>query len=643
MPRRATSPPPSRERAEAQAKAAEPSRTPEPDTAPPAPAEPPLLSNAEIARILHEIGDILEVKGEVVYKTVAYHRAADEVARQPIEVARAYREGRPPAIPGVGKAIAEKLDELARTGRLEYYERLRREFPASLLALLEIPGVGPKTVKLVYEQLGIDSIEDLRRAAESGRLRTLRGFSAKAEQSILAGIAALERRPGRMLLDRAAAYVARLEAALAGVPGLRQLVAAGSYRRRVETIGDLDLLAETADPEPVVERLTGLAEVERVLGRGSHKASVVLRDGPQVDCMIMPPGAAGTYLVHFTGSKAHNVRLRAMARDRGWSLSEHGFLRLGADGEPATGAEADLRTFATEAEVYRFLDLPYIEPELREDRGEIEAALAGRLPELVRRTDLRGDLHAHSDWSDGVHGIAEMAEAARRSGLEYLVLTDHTLSLAIARGLDPARFAAQREVVAELNARFAAEEREGRLPPGASPAGFRLLHGCELEIRADGTLDLPDDVLAGFDVVVASLHVGRRQPREKLTARVLGAIRSPHVDVIAHPAGRIIGEREDLDLDWDAVFEVAAATGTALELNGSPHRLDLSAERARRAVAAGCLLAVDSDAHRTSELVHLDWGVSQARRGWVEAGSVVNTRSREELLAWAAGKADRVG
>lgn len=636
------------------------SRTPSPSTTPASPSdappptgavelqpaaveEPPLPSNAEIARILHEIGDILEVKGEVVYKSVAYHRAADEIARHPVDVARAYREGRPPAIPGVGKAIAEKLEELARTGRLAYYERLREEFPASLLALLEIPGVGPKTVKLVYEQLGIDSIEDLRRAAESGRLRGLRGFSAKAEQSILDGIAALERRPGRMLLDRAAVFVAAIEVALAGTPGLHQLVAAGSYRRRVETIGDLDVLAETDRPEAVVERLTSLPEVERVFGRGSHKASVVLRHGPQVDCMVMPPGAAGTYLVHFTGSKAHNVRLRAMARDRGWSLSEHGFLRLGPDGEPATGAAAELRTFATEAEVYAFLDLPFIEPELREDRGEIEAALAGRLPDLVERADLRGDLHAHSDWSDGVHGIAEMAEAARRAGLEYLVLTDHTVSLAIARGLDPARFAAQRAVLAELNERFAAEERDGRLPPGASPAGFRLLHGCELEIRADGSLDLPDDVLARFDVVVASLHVGRRQPREKLTARVLSAIRSPHVDVVAHPAGRIIGEREDLDLDWDAVFEAAAATGTALELNGSPHRLDLSAERARQAVAAGCLLAIDSDAHRTTEFAHLDWGVAQARRGWVEAAAVVTTWPREEALAWAAGKGGRVG
>lgn len=613
------------------------------ETPPAAPGtEPPLLSNAEIARILHEIGDILEVKGEVVYKTVAYHRAADEIARQPVEVARAYREGRPPAIPGVGKAISEKLEELARTGRLEYHERLRREFPSSLLALLDIPGVGPKTVKLVYEQLGIDSIEDLRRAAESGRLRTLRGFSAKAEQSILAGIAALERRPGRMLLDRAAAHVARLEAALAGLPGLRRVVAAGSFRRRLETVGDLDLLAETDHPDPVVERLTGLPEVARVLGRGSHKASVVLRDGPQVDCMIMPPGAAGTYLVHFTGSKAHNVRLRSRARDRGWSLSEHGFLRLDPNGEPATGSAAELRTFSTEAEVYAFLDLPYIEPELREDRGEIEAALAGSLPRLVERADLRGDLHAHSDWSDGVHGIAEMAEAARRAGLDYLVLTDHTVSLAIARGLDPVRFAEQRAVVEELNARFAAEERTGSLPPGARP-GFRLLHGCELEIRADGSLDLPDEVLAAFDLVVASLHVGRRQPREKLTERVLRAIRSPHVDVIAHPAGRIIGEREDLDLDWDVIFEAAAATGTALELNGSPHRLDLSAERARQAVAAGCLLAIDSDAHRTGEFAHLDWGVSQARRGWVEAASVVNTRPLDDLLAWTREKAARCG
>jgi DNA polymerase (family 10) len=603
--------------------------------------EAPLLTNEELAGVLHEIGDILEVKGELVFKTVAYHRAADAVAKSPFDVARAYREGRPPEIGGVGKAISDKLAELARTGRLAYHERLRAEFPPTLLELLRVPGVGPKTVRLLYESLGIESLADLRQAAEAGRLRGVRGLSERSEAAILDGIRGLERRQERMLVHRAAEVAEGVTTALAAVPGVERVEVAGSFRRGRETVGDLDLLAETADPTALVERFTQLPDVERVIGAGSHKAAVKLRGGPQVDLMIMPPGAAGTYRVHFTGSKAHNVRLRAMARDRGWSLSEHGFVRLDPDGEPATGAAAELRTFATEAEAYAFLGLPPIPPELREDEGEIEAALEGRLPRLIELDDLQGDLHSHSSWSDGIHSIEAMAEAARQRGRSYQVLTDHTISLAIAHGLDRGRFAEQRRIVDALNERFAREEADGTAPTGSHPDGFRLLHGCELEIRADGRLDLPDEVLAAFDLVVASLHVSRRQPRAQLTSRVLGAIESPHVDVIAHPAGRMIDERDDLDLDWDLVLAAAARTGTALEMNGSPHRLDLSAERARRAVAMGCLLTIDSDAHRVEELDDVRWGIVQARRGWVEPSSVLNSRPRDQLLAWVGGKAGR--
>jgi DNA polymerase (family 10) len=620
----------------------------EPGT-PPAPApEPPdtaapLLSNGDLARVFHEIGDLLEVKGEVVFKTVAYHRAADAIDRWPESVAQAYRDGRPPAIPGVGKALADKLDELARTGRLAYHERLRAEFPATLIGLLDVPGVGPKTVRAVYQELGVESVEDLGRAARSGRIREMRGFSLKTEQAILDGIEHLQARQARMHVDRAEATAARLADALADTPGVAWIEPAGSLRRRRESVGDLDLLAETTDSAALVERFTSLPGVDAVLGAGSHKAAVRLAEGPQVDLMIVPPGEAGTYRIHFTGSKAHNVRLRSRARDRGWSLSEKGFLRISEDGEPVDGPGAELRTFATESEAYAFLDLAWIPPELREDRGEIEAADEDRLPALVKLADLRGDLHSHSDWSDGTQPIEAMAEAARRRGLEYLVLTDHTVSLAIARGLDPGRFGRQRGIVDALNARYAAEEASGSAPGSAAPGGFRLLHGCELEIRADASLDLPDEVLADFDVVVASLHVGRRQPRERLTERVLAAISSPHVDVIAHPAGRMIGERDDLDLEWEAVYAAAAETGTALEINGSPPRLDLAPERARRAVEVGCLVAIDSDAHRIEEFEHLRWGTEQARRAWVEPGVVLNARPRDELLAWVAAKDERVG
>lgn len=611
-----------------------------------APETPRLLSNAELARIFHEIGDMLEVKGELVFKTVAYHRAADEIAHSPVEVARAYLEGNPPRIPGVGEAIAKKVEELARTGRLAFYDRLREEVPPSLVALLEIPGVGPRTVKQLHDELGIETLEDLRRAAEIGSLRGLRGMSEKTEQGVLTGIAALEARQERMRLGQAEAVVETLLADLGGVPGVRSIQPAGSYRRRRETIGDLDLLAETDRPIELVERFVGLPAVESVIAKGPHKAAVRLTRGPQVDLMIMPPGEAGTYLIHFTGSKEHNVRLRGIARDMGWSLSEKGYLRLGDDGEPAVGESgeaAELRTFPTEAEAYGFLGLPFIEPELREDRGEVEAGLAGTLPALVTRDDLRGDCHSHSDWSDGVHTIEQMAEAARRRGYSYLVLSDHSVSLAIARGLTPERVETQRAIVASLNRRFEAEEAAGTAPTETGPEGFRLLHGCELEIRADATLDYPDELLARYDVVVAAVHVARRQSREQLTARTLAAIRNPNVDIVAHPAGRYIGTRDDLDLDWDAVFAEAARTGTALELNGSDERLDLSDVRARRAAEFGCVFTIDSDAHRTEELDNLRWGTAMARRAWLTRDRVVNTRSRAEILAWASGKRDRVG
>ncbi len=605
-------------------------------------AAPRDLTNGDLARIFHDIGDMLEIKGELVFKTVAYHRAADAIGRSAVDLVSAYRAGTPPRIPGVGPAISDKIAELATTGRLAFYDRLAAEVPPGLIELLRLPGLGPKTVRQIYGELGIETMEDLRRAAEAGTLRGLRGLSARTEQLILEGIERLESTPQRMHLDRAEATVTGVMEAIAATPGVRSLEPAGSFRRRRESIGDLDILAETDDGPGLIERFTTLGLVDHVVNRGAYKAAVGLLRGPQVDLMVMPPGEAGTYRIHFTGSKEHNVRLRARARDQGWSLSEKGFVRIGDDGEPLTGAAAELRTFPTEADAYAFLGLPFIEPELREDAGEIEAALAGTLPTLITLDDLQGDLHSHSEWSDGVHPIEVMADAARRRGHAYQVLTDHSRSLAIARGLTPERVEEQRVIIAELNARYAAEEAAGTAPPETPAEGFRLLHGCELEIRADGTLDYDDDLLARFDLVVASVHVSRRQTRAELTQRTLNAIRSPHVDVIAHPAGRMIGGRDDLDLDWDAVYEEAARTGTALEMNGSPHRLDLAVERARRAVQVGCVLSIDSDAHKTTELDYLRWGISQARRAWVEPSVVLNTRSRADLLAWVGAKAGRL-
>jgi DNA polymerase (family X) len=600
------------------------------------------LTNGDLARIFHEIGDMLEVKGELSFKTVAYHRAADAIGRSPIDLVAAYRAGEAPKIPGVGAAISDKIEELATTGRMAYYEKLVAEVPPSLVELLRIPGLGPKTVRQIWVELGIVSIDDLRQAAEAGTLRGLKGLSARTEQLILEGIARLESTPKRLLLPRAEAAILDLIEALDGSPGLQSIEPAGSFRRRKETIGDLDLLAETDDGPALIERFTKLGIVDHVLNKGGYKAAIQVMRGPQVDLMVMTPSTAGTYRLHFTGSKEHNVRLRERARDMGWSLSEKGFLRIGEDGEPLTGGDAELRTFATEADVYAFLGLPFIEPELREDEGEIEAALAGRLPALIELGDLTGDLHSHSDWSDGTHPIEVMAESARRRGHAYQVLTDHSQSLAIARGLTPDRVEEQRAIIADLNARYAQEEADRTAPPETPPEGFRLLHGCELEIRADGELDYPDELLERFDLVVASVHVARRQSKAELTQRTLNGIRNPHVDVIAHPSGRMIGVRDDLDLDWDAVYAEAARTGTVLEMNGSPHRLDLAVERARRAVAMGCVLSIDSDAHRIGEFDHLRWGVTQARRAWVEPANVLNTRSRADVLAFVAGKPGRI-
>ena len=580
----------------------------------------PLLGNEELARIFYEIGDMLEIQGELPFKIGAYRRAAESIAHSPQDVCRAYRLGTPPRLPGVGRAIDEKLDELSDTGRLRYYERLRRDVPPSVVTLLQVPGLGSRTAGELWRQAGIDSLEALEAAARAGQLRDLKGMSAKTEEKLLDGLKTLRARPPRrMRLGQAQDIVDRVVGSLSDAPGVKSVVAAGSYRRRRETVADIDLLVETDEPAAVIQKLHDSPWVESVGGHGGRpggptRTTVQLERGPQVDLMTMPVGAAGTYLVHFTGSAAHNVRLREMARDRGWSLSEHGFTALD-DGSKRVTVES-------EAEVYDFLGLPFIVPELREDRGEIEAALAGTLPNVVTRADLQGDCHTHSDWSDGHYSIERMTTEAQDRGLRYQVLTDHTQSLTIANGLTPERVEQERRVIGELNESFA---RDG--------LDFRLLHGCELEIRTDGVLDYDDALLARFDVVVCSLHVGRRQPRAQLMARYRTALRNPNVDIIAHPSGRKIGIRDDLDLDWDAFYREAAETRTVLELNGSDERLDLDDRRARAALDAGNRFVVDSDAHYVHEFDNLDWGVTQARRAWLEPKNVLNTLPLDDFVA----------
>jgi len=562
-----------------------------------------------MAATFREVGDLLDLLDEVPYKAVAYRRVADAIERYPVDLAPLVAAGQTPKITGVGPAIGARLKELATTGTLEYHQSLRTQVPPGLLDVLRISGVGPRTARQLHVELGITSIDELRAAAETGRVRQVSGMSARTEQNILAGIGRLDQQSSRLLLHDADRLAAEIVAGLTGVPGIHQISVAGSLRRRRATIGDLDILAACDDPAELIRAFEQLPDVDRVLNAGTDKASVVLRaDGDrQVDLMLCRPEAWGSHLVHFTGSKEHNVELRARALDRGLSLSEKGFKDV------ETG---ELLLAATEDEVYARLDLAWVPPELREGEGEVSLAAAGTLPHLVERGDIRGDTHTHSNWTDGVDDIATMADAARASGLEYMVLTDHSPSLGVARGLSPERVAEQRAEIDRLN---------WELSP------FRILHGTEMEILADASLDYPDELLATFDVVVASIHAARSQPVDQLTRRALAAIENPHVDIIAHPTGRIVNRREPVSFHWSELFEAAARTGTMLEINGSP-RLDLDERLARDAARAGVRLTLSSDAHRTEELGYLDYAVGVARRAGLAAEQVANTRGAAELL-----------
>ncbi len=593
-------------------------------------------TNARIAAVLREIADLLDIKGESSYKVTAYRRAADSVVRSGLDVAAAYRAGEPPRLRGVGGTLSERIAELSAEGRSAYHETLRDEVPPSLLDLLAVPGVGPRTAGDVWRTLGISSIPELEAAARAGQLRQMRGISAGTESRIIEGIGELAQRPPRrMLLAEAHALADGVAALIETLPGVESAVVAGSVRRWCETVGDLDVLVETEQPDVVLSALAASPVVERA-DRGDgrlagDRMTLRLADGPQLDVMLMRPGAAGSYLVHLTGSAEHNVALRHRSRVRGWSLSERGVVPLDAEDDRP-------RTFATEAQLYAFLGLTEIPPELREGGGEIEAAEADTLPHLIERADLRGDCHSHTHWSDGREPLEVMVESARCEGREYQVLTDHSWSLTIANGLSPQQVEQQRRVIAELNEQFARQLEDSDLPDGARPEGFRLLHGTELEITSLGTLDYDDALLASFDVVVASLHVGRRQPRAQLMARYELAMRNPHVDIISHPSGRKIGQRTDLDLDWEAFYRLAAETGTLLEINGSQARLDLDEHRIRAAAEAGCRFVIDSDAHERSEWQNLAWGTAIARRGWLTPELVANTLPLDRFMALLADK-----
>jgi DNA polymerase (family 10) len=570
------------------------------------------MKNQEVADIFAAMADILAIQGEGYHRIMAYRRAAENVAALGRPIEEVWQAGELETIPGIGKTLAEKIDELMRTGRIRAYEKLQAQVPAGVVEMLQVPDVGPKKAALFWKELGITTIQALEEAARQGRLRDLPGMGVKSEQKVLAGIEALKRRSGRTLLGVAWPLAHAMLAELRGVKGVVQAAPAGSLRRMRETVGDLDLLVAAKDPDPVMARFRELPQVAEVILSGATKTSVRTREGFQVDLRVLEPARWGTALQYFTGSQAHNISLRALALDRGFSLSEYALKRK-------DGAEV---LCAAEEEVYAALGLPLIPPELREDRGEIEAALEGRLPELVEMGDLKGDLQFHTTWSDGHQSLLEMAQAAKAVGLKYALVTDHSHSLGVAGGLTADGLRRQRAEVDEVNRKM------GR--------GFRLLAGVEVEVRGDGSLDFPDEVLAGLDLVVAAVHSGLRQGREQFTARTLSAIRNPHVDVVAHPTGRFIDEREGADLDLETVFRAAARAGVALEVNAYPKRLDLRDAHVRRAIDLGVKLAISSDAHDVEGFRWLPFGVATARRGWAKAEDVINTWSVSKLLKWVA-------
>ncbi|GAP15436.1 DNA polymerase IV [Longilinea arvoryzae] len=568
------------------------------------------MNNEEVAAIFERIADLSEIKGEIIYKTLAYRKAADSIRNLGADVEAIHREGKLLDIPGVGKAIAEKIDELLTTGKLNFLLKLEQEVPPTLVDLLKVPDIGPKKAAMFWKKGGITTLAELEAAARAGKLRGLPGMGEKSEARIISGLEALARRSKRLSIGVALPIAIRWVEWLRKLPGVEQAEAAGSLRRRKITIGDLDFVAAARDPKPIMDAFIHHPEVQRIAGQGENKSSIEAAGGLNIQLWIQPPERFGTLLQFVTGSKEHNVRLRELAQKKGLSLSEQSISR-------ADGSE---QTYADEKGVYAALGLPWIPPELREDRGEIAAALAGKLPHLLVRSDLKADLHVHSTWSDGAATIAEMAAAARERGLKVLAISDHSGGLGVAGGMSVEKLHERRAEIESV------QEKMGD--------SLRLLQGAEVEIHADGSLDYEDEVLAELDVVVASLHSSLRQPREQITERLLRAMRNPNVDVIGHPSGRLLPNREGADLDWERVLAAARETGVALEINAHPARLDLDEVYARRAAEMGIPLSLNTDAHAPDQLDLIEYGISAARRAWLEPEQIINTWPPEKLLAW---------
>ncbi|GCB02272.1 DNA polymerase X family [Sulfuriferula multivorans] len=564
------------------------------------------IHNADIAAIFEEIADLLEIEGANPFRIRAYRNAARVVGEYGRELGALLGQGADlPKLPGIGADLSGKIREIVTTGHCALLERLRGEVPASVTELLKIPGLGPKKVSALYHDLAVETPEQLLRMAREGRIRQLHGFGEKTEASILQAIEAHGNKARRYPLAAATQYATALLAYLQHVPGVHQVTLAGSYRRRRETVGDLDILVSAVSSSPVMQRFLGYDEVAEILSGGTTRASVILKSGLQVDLRLVEDVSYGAALQYFTGSKQHSIAIRTLAQERGLKINEYGVFQ----GKTRIAGE-------TEESVYAAIGLPWIAPELREDRGEIEAARAGRLPHLIELADLRGDLHAHTLASDGHDSLRDMALAAQARGLTYLAITDHSSRLKVAHGLDPLRFRRQLDEIDRLNAEL---------------AGITLLKGSEVEILEDGSLDLPEGLTDRLDIVIGAVHSHFGLPRAKQTERILRAMDHQRFTLLAHPFGRLINEREPIEVDMQRIIRAARTRGCWLELNAQPQRLDLPDTWCQMAKAEGTLVAVNSDAHGTAGFDDLLFGIGQARRGWLAADDVVNTRSLADL------------
>ena len=566
------------------------------------------MKNSELAHIFSQIAKILKIKGENPFKIRAYENIVSVLNGLPTDIETVYRKGELNHIPGVGKAIAKKIEEYLTTNKLEYYERLNESVPFGVVGLLDILEIGPKTAGLLYEKLGVDSIEKLEKAVNEHRIKDLPGMGEKSEENILRGIKAYKKRHERILLGNALPVASNVIEHLDGMKEVQKISIAGSLRRRAETIGDIDILVASNHPDVIMKEFTSLPQVDEILSEGLTKSSVIIKDNIQIDLRIVDFSSFGAALQYFTGSQNHNIRIRGLAQKHGLKINEYGVYDTESE-EKIAGEQ--------EVEIYKILNLPYIPPELREDRGEIESGLKNTLPSILELSDLKGDLHLHTNWSDGKNSILEMAIEAREIGYQYIAITDHSQSLGIAAGLTVEKLYEQVKEIKQLNSEI---------------KDITILHGIEVDIKSDGSLDFPDEILSELDIVIAAIHSGLKQEREQLTQRIISAMQNRYVHIIAHPTGRIIGYREPYQIDINRVIKIAAETGTALEINSCPERLDLNDVYCRTAKEKGVQMAIGTDAHNTNGLKSINYGVSVARRGWLEKEDIINTLSLNELL-----------